>query len=315
MKYRPLGKTGLTVSEIGFGGWAIGGNAFGNSYGDTDDDTSQAAIRTALECGVTLFDTADVYGHGHSEALISEVVGHWEGEKPAVVTKGGVNFYRRDGTLELDLTPYGVAHAVQQSLYRLRRDTIDVWLIMNPPVRELERWRFWDTMEALRRAGKVAFYGVSAAEPEDAVWLIDNGCPVDVVEVAYSLFYQSAVVELFEKADRAGVGVIVREPLANGFLATGGRGRAFDDGDIRGGLPPEYVAAMREMSSRLSFLSDGTGRTPAQAALRFALDEPSIASVVVGAKTPDQVRENAAAIDVAAIDDTERQRIAKVFHE
>ena len=92
MRTRRLGKTGLEVSEIGFGGWAVGGNAFGNSYGDTDDEVSQSAVRRALELGVTLFDTADVYGQGHSEALLGEVLNTWPGRSPIVVTKGGINF-------------------------------------------------------------------------------------------------------------------------------------------------------------------------------------------------------------------------------
>ena len=99
----------MRVSELGFGGWAIGGNGFGNSYGDTDDAVSRAAIWKALALGITLFDTADVYGHGHSEALLGEVFAEWPGPPPVVVTKAGINFYRRDedaGT-GLDTTSIG----------------------------------------------------------------------------------------------------------------------------------------------------------------------------------------------------------------
>jgi aryl-alcohol dehydrogenase-like predicted oxidoreductase len=231
------------------------------------------------------------------------------------VTKGGINFYRKDGTLEQDWTPYGVAHAVQQSLYRLRRDTLDVFLLMNPPVREMKRWRVWETLEALRRADKVRFYGVSVAEPEDGVWLLENDAPVDVIEVTFSLFYQAAVMPLLPLAERAGVGIIVREPLANGFLAETDHTRVFDDGDIRRNLPPEYVDAMRETAVNLGFLADGTGRTPAQAAIRFALDAPGVSSVVVGAKTPEQVRDNAGAINVPPLTAEERRRITEVFSE
>ena len=324
------------VSELGFGGWGIGGNEFGNSYGDTVDDVSRDAIRTALDMGVNLFDTADIYGHGHSEALISEVLesrsqpqdsnpiigegspsdqGRQEGPAPVNVTKGGVNFYRRDGTLEQDWTPYGVAHAVQQSLYRLRRETLDVWLLMNPPVEEMARWKCWETLEALRRAGKVKFYGASVAEPHEAEWLLENSAPVDVIEVAYSLFYQAPSLHLFDMAERAGVGLLIREPLANGFLAEVDHTRVFDEGDIRRSLPSDYVDAMREVSERLTFLHDDGRRTRAQAALRFALDEPSIASVVVGIKTSEQVRENVGAVDVDPISDEERRRISEAFHE
>lgn len=314
MRIRRLGRTGLRVSEVGFGGWAAGGNAWGNSYGDTDDDASRAALRRALELGVTLFDMADVYGHGHGEALLGEVLSEWPGPPPVVVTKGGVNFYRTDGTLEPDWTPLALAHAVQQSLARLRRSTLDVFLLMNPPVQDLDRWRVWETLEALRRGGKVRFYGVSVAEPADGLWLLQEGCPVDVLEVGYSLFYQGATVELLPLARRFKVGVLAREPLANGFL-TGkySADSVFGAGDIRAALPPEYVAAMTETAARLDFLRRNGRRTPAQAALRFVLDDQAVSSVVVGAKTAAQVEENAQSVNVPPIDGDERARIAGVF--
>ena len=316
MNTRPLGRTGLNVSEIGFGGWAIGGNAFGNSYGPTDDAVSKAALRRALELGITLFDTADVYGHGHSEALMGEVFQTWDGPAPTVVTKGGINFYRRDGTLEPDWTPYALAHAVQQSLARLRRDTLDVFLLMNPPVESLDRYRVWETLDALRRAGKVRHIGASVAEPQDGVWLLRNNLPVDVIEVAYSLFYQGATQELLPLARKRKVGILAREPLANGFLS--GRyppDNGFPDGDIRAALPPEYTAAMAEMAGRLSFLAAQGARTLAQAALSFVLDNPTVSSVVVGAKTIAQVEENADAGSIPRLTVAECQRIGGVFTE
>ncbi len=314
MKTRRLGKTGMRVSELGFGGWAIGGNGFGNSYGDTDDAVSRAAIWKALALGITLFDTADVYGHGHSEALLGEVFAEWPGPPPVVVTKAGINFYRRDETLEQDWTPLALAHAVQQSLMRLRRETLDVFLLMNPPVEELDRWKVWDTLDALRRSGKLRFYGVSVAEPEDGVWLLQNRLPVDVLEVAYSVFYQGAQTALLPLAQKRGVGILAREPLANGFLtAKHGPDASFADGDIRAALPREYVSAMTETAGRLGFLCHAGLRTPAQAALRFVLDDPSVASVVAGAKTPAQVEENAGAASVLPIGAAEREWISGVF--
>lgn len=314
MQTRRLGRTGLVVSEIGFGGWAIGGNGWGNSYGDTDDAVSKAAVRRALELGVTLFDTADVYGHGHSEALLGEALAEWDGPAPVVVTKGGINFYRKDGTLEPDWTPLALAHAVQQSLTRLRREALDVFLLMNPPVEDLDRFRVWETLDALRRAGKVKWVGVSVAEPEDGVWLLQNNLPVDVLEVGYSVFYQGATTELLPLARRRKVGILAREPLANGFL-TGkyAPDARFPEGDIRAVLPPEYVAAMAQTAAQLDFLRRDGARTAAQAALRFVLDDPAVTSVVVGAKTQAQVEENVEAVCVPPIDAAERERIAGVF--
>jgi len=314
MRLHKLGKTGLRVSEIGFGGWAIGGNAFGNSYGDTDDAVSRATLRFALEHGVTLLDTADAYGQGHSEALIGEVLKDWSGPAPTLVTKGGLNFYRQDGTLEPDWTPLSLAHAVQQSLSRLRQETLDVFLLMNPPVEALERLRVWDTLAALQRAGKIAHYGVSVAEPAEGVWLLRQKAPVAVLEVGYSLFYQGATSELLPLARAQKVGILAREPLANGFL-TGkyGPDAAFAKGDIRAALPREYVAAMAEAAAKLEFLRRNGERTAAQAALRFVLDDPAVSCVVVGAKTPAQIEENLGALTTAPIDAAERVQIAGVF--
>ena len=314
MRMRRLGRTGLSVSEIGFGGWAIGGNGWGNSYGDTDDLVSKAAIQKALDLGVTLFDTADVYGQGHSEALLGEVLTEWGGPPPVVVTKGGINFYRKDGTLEPDWTPLALAHAVQQSLIRLRREALDVFLLMNPPVEDLDRFRVWETLDALRRGGKIQWVGVSVAEPADGVWLLQNHLPVDVLEVGYSLFYQGATTELLPLARRRKVGVLAREPLANGFLtAKYGPDAVFPQGDIRAFLPPEYVAAMAQTAAQLDFLRRDGARTAAQAALRFVLDDPAVSSVIVGAKTAEQIEENVGAADVPPIGEAERERIAGVF--
>ncbi len=316
MKHRRLGKTNLRVSELGFGGWAIGGAAFGNSYGPTDDPVSRAALARALEQGITLFDTADIYGHGHSEALIGEALAEWTGPQPTVVTKGGINFYRNDGTLEADWTPYGIARAVQQSLVRLRRETLDIYLLMNPEVETLDRWRAWETLDALRRAGKIAHYGVSVQTPEDGVWLLRHNKPVSVIEVALSVFFQGATTELLALARKRQVGILAREPLANGFLAGRyGAKTTFEDGDIRAALPPEYVQAMTETSAKLGFLTEGNLRTPAQAALRFVLDEPHVASAIVGMKTPAQVDENVGAVSVPPLTDDEHARIGRVFEE
>ncbi|HEX5322456.1 MAG TPA: aldo/keto reductase [Capsulimonadaceae bacterium] len=315
MKSRRLGKTGLKVSEIGFGGWAIGGAVFDSAYGATDDEISRAAIRRALELGVTFFDTADLYGHGHSEALLGEVMSEWPaGERIVIATKGGVNFYRLDGSLEKDLTPYAIANAVQHSRQRLRREKLDLYLLMNPPEEMLlDNDRVWETLVALQKAGQLGAVGVSVEEPQEGVRLLKAGAPVDVIEVVYNLFYQSAALELFPLAHKKRVGIIAREPLANGFLSGKYAADAeFPEGDMRRLLPPEYLAAMSETAQALRFL-ERSGRTLAQAALRFALDEPAVAVAIPGMKTPAQVEENVAAARLPELTEEERLAIHRVF--
>ena len=314
MKYRTLGKTGKKVSELGFGGWAIGGNQFGNSYGNTNDTESKSAILAALEAGVSLFDTADIYGRGHSEALIGEALKEWDGPQPTVITKGGINFYRNDDTLEPDWTPYGIAHSVQQSLIRLRAERIDIFLLMTPNVEELDRWKAWETLEALQRAGKIEHYGVSVADPADGVWLIRNRYPVSVLEVAYSIFMQGATVELLDLARKHKVGIVAREPLANSFLSGGhSLSTEFPEGDMRRSLPVEYRSAMVDTAEKLKFLVENNSRTMSQAALRFVLDDDRVASTVVGIKTVDQLNENLGALSLNSIAPHHREQIMEVF--
>src|SRR5947209_10943562 len=131
MKYRVLGKTVLKVSEVGFGAWAIGGNAHGNSYGPTDDKQSLSAIGRALELGCNFFDTADVYGHGHSESLLGAALRDVR-DQVFIATKVGGNFY--DGDVHMDFTPAHLRFAVERSLERLRTDHIDLLQLHNPSI-------------------------------------------------------------------------------------------------------------------------------------------------------------------------------------
>src|ERR1041385_3831821 len=150
MKYRKLGSTDLTISEIGFGGWAIGGNQFGNSYGPTDDEDSLRAITSAVDLGCTFFDTADVYGHGHSEELLGRAL---KGRRKEVIlaTKGGSDFYHEPP--RLNFTEAHLIYAVEQSLKRLGTDTIDLYQLHNPPFSVIERGHLFEGLEKLKSQG------------------------------------------------------------------------------------------------------------------------------------------------------------------
>jgi myo-inositol catabolism protein IolS len=321
MKYRTLGQIKKKVSEIGIGCWAIGGDSANTqyadfaSYGPSDDHTSRAMLYRALESGVTLFDTADVFGHGHSEALIGEVLETWsDRDNVTVVTKGGINFYRRGEIPEHDFTPYAIANAVQHSRARLRREKLDIYLLMSPPPSLLiEKEYVWKSLESLQSAGHIGDFGVSAGSTEDAVEILRSDFPLDVIEVPLSLYDQSAIVELLPLAIKRGVSVLAREPLANGFLSGKYGSKTFEETDMRGGLPVEYRDAMIEMGDKLAGVLVGSDRTLAQAAIRFVLDELGVTSVVVGARTPEQVEENIKASGMSQLSDDEREKISKVF--
>ena len=158
MKYRPLGKTGLTVSEIGFGAWGIGGRTSGTtSYGDTDDRTSLAALGRALDSGITFFDTSAAYGDGHSEALIGRAFGGCR-DKVVIATKAGYESWDRPPDFSAD----AVVASTEKSLARLRSDYVDLLQLHNPTSEVLGDERLREALARLKAAGKIRAWGVSA---------------------------------------------------------------------------------------------------------------------------------------------------------
>lgn len=288
MNERVLGRTGIRVSEIGFGAWAIGGNAHGNSYGPTEDGASIAAVRRAVELGCTFFDTADVYGWGHSEELLGEALQDHR-DAVRIATKVGGDFYH--GGVRMNFEPAYIAFALERSLRRLRTDHVDLYQLHNPPAETMGDPATYEVLESLKAEHKIDAYGVSIHEPLEGQLCIESGKP-DVLQIPFSLIRQEWVDELFPRVREAHVGIIAREPLGNGFLT--GRiapGTRFPAGDIRSHWPPAIVAARSQAAERLRFLVHD-GRSLAQAALRFVLAFPEVSVAIPGAKTESQVEEN-----------------------
>lgn len=309
MRYRVLGRTGLRVSEVGFGAWAIGGNAHGNSYGPTDDAESLAAVRKAVDAGCTFFDTADVYGWGHSEELLGRAL---EGRRDEVVlaTKVGGDFYH--GGVRTNFDPGYIAFALERSLQRLRTDHVDVYQLHNPPAERMGDPATYEALEALKAERKIDHYGVSIHEPLEGLLCLEAGKP-ETLQIPFSVFRQEWIDELFEEARRANVGIIAREPLGNGFLA--GRittDRRFPPGDVRHQWPPSMIRGRLSVTEGLAFLKR-PDRTPAQAALRFALAFPEVAVAIPGMKTTAQVDEDLGASVAPPLSESEVQRVRELY--
>src|SRR2546428_8531082 len=215
VRARVLGRTGLRVGELGFGAWAIGGNQYGNSYGPTDDAEAKRAIRRAYELGCNFFDTADVYGHRHSESLLGAAL-HDVRDQVFIATKVGGNFY--DGDVHMDFTPAYLRFAVEHSLERLRTDHIDLLQLHNPPVNLISTKGTYEPLEEMKREGLIRFYGVSVHPPEEGVAAVQATMP-DTVQIVYNLARREAEDTFLPTAHAANVGVIAREPLPNGFPA------------------------------------------------------------------------------------------------
>src|SRR5947209_5208414 len=177
MQYRELGRTGIRVSAIGFGGWAIGGAAEASGaplgWGRTSDDESLSAIRRARELGVTFFDTADSYGFGRSESLLGIVLSRHR-QDVVIATKVGV-VRTSSGELRKDFSKQHIFHAVDGSLKRLRSDYIDVYQLHNPTLDHLHRGEIQEAMEQLQDAGKIRFWGVSISAIDEGLEIVRHG--------------------------------------------------------------------------------------------------------------------------------------------
>lgn len=287
-KFRILGKTGLSVFEIGFGSWAIGGNRSGWGYGPTDDRMSLPAIDAALNLGCNFFDTADSYGHGHSEVLLGQALKSRRSEV-IIATKVGFDFYHEP--VKPNFHPAYIRFALHQSLRRLRTDYIDVYQLHNPPPEVLYRSEVLETLDALRTQGKVRWIGVSAATSHDGIAAVYAGWP-ETIQVTYNMLAPEAETTLFPLAVSQQIGVIAREPLANGFLSGKyGIHSRFPPGDIRSLWDIETLARITDQVERIKPYRR-PGETLAQLALRFVLESSAVSVVIVGCKTVDQVKEN-----------------------
>ena len=309
MKYRKLGKTGLEVSEIGFGAWAIGGNKHGNSYGPTNDKESLKAIQKALELGCNFFDTADVYGHGHSEKLIGEAL---EGRREDIIiaTKVGGDFYNVGAGA--NFTREYITFAIEKSLKRLRTDYIDIYQLHNPNRQLISNGDMFETLKELKKEGKIRFYGISIFDPAEGLEAIKAG-NVDTIQVIYNIFDQSPVSRLFPAAKNKDVGIITREPLANSFL-TGKHDfkSKFPSGDIRSSFPEGYKKGMIKAVEKLNFLIENKEVTLAQAALKFVLASDAVSTVIPGIKTEYQAKENLKAGDGEGLTHEELSQIKEL---
>ena len=285
MNYRTLGRTGLRVSEIGFGAWAIGGT----SYGPTKDEESLAALEAAWEHGVNFFDTADTYGHGHSETLIGKFL-KGKREKAVLATKAGWDFYHGGSRKNFDLDY--LRFACDESLKRLQIDAIDLYQLHNPALEQIEAGELFGLLDELKAAGKIRFYGVSVHTPLEALAVIQSG-KADTVQLIFNLIDQRAAVRVFPEAEVAQVGIIAREPLACGLL-TGKYSpeSKFVKTDHRNRWRQEkLVNDFKKIDTLKSKIP--LGQVPlVRAALEFVLNFGAVSTVIPGAKTPAQVRDN-----------------------
>ncbi len=301
MKYRSFGE--MRVSEVGMGCWAIGGSAFGNSYGPTKDDESIAAVRRAVQLGCNFFDTADVYGHGHSEEILGTALRDVR-EKIFIATKaGGSYMYNNPAFGNMNFSADYIEFALEQSLKRLQTSYIDVYQLHNPTLQTIKEGDVFKPLRRLQQAGKIRHVGVSVFTLDEGLAALDH---VDSVQCAFNIV-DPRNYEMMETAKRRRIAIIVREPLANGLL-TGkySKASAFDKSDIRANMPPNYLDAVTEIADEIKIkMLSRRSATLAQVALKYVLSFGSVSVVIPGARTAEQVEENMGASALPELTDEE----------
>lgn len=309
MKYRKLGETGISVSEIGFGAWGIGGLSNGaTSYGKTSDAESKKALRRAFEKGITFFDTSDLYGYGHSEQLIGETLKDVR-EKIAIASKAG--FLEHNGPQ--DFSSKHIKASAEKSLRRLQTDYLDLYQLHSPAMDLLKEGGAIEALQDLKREGKIRAFGISARSPGDGLAALKLG--FQSIQTNFSLVDQRALECGLLGACRAqGVGVICRTPLCFGFLAGNYANMEFDSRDHRSSWPPEQrdLWANAYKTFLLAVKKNGD-QTNAQFALRYCLSYPAVSSTIPGMLTSAEVDENIGASELPPFSETELAKLQGTY--
>lgn len=317
MRYRRLGDTDLQLSEIGFGAWTIGSDWWGH----IDDDQAIVLLNRAHDLGITYYDTADQYGQGRSETLIGRA---FKGRRDRVVIGGkfGYDFYNNvpsEGHSELpqNFEPSFIRFALEQSLTRLQTDYLDIWLVHNARMQAIDDDAIWDTLEALRREGKLRYYGVALGP---AIGWRDEGLeamrtrPIKSMQIIYNLLEQEPGRSFFPAAAERGVGLLVRVPHSSGLLEGNYTlETTFDASDHRSFRKREWLVDGLKKLEQLRFLTSGRDATIGQMALRYCLAEPAVTTTLPNIYNMDQLEEFAAAGNAPDLSNDDLVRIADLY--
>jgi aryl-alcohol dehydrogenase-like predicted oxidoreductase len=295
MQYRKFGKTSLTVSEIGFGAWAIGGDAtIGNTaigWGPSDDAVSAKALHAALDAGINFFDTADIYGLGHSEDLIGK---HLASQKDLVIATKAGNVARNE-EFTIDYTKNHILNACEASLKRLKRDVIDFYQLHTARLNHLQNGECIEAMQQLQKEGKIRYWGLSlnTFEPfAEAEFLLENQLGQGF-QLVLNLINQKAL-PLLAKASAQGYGIIARMPLQFGLL-TGkfDQQASFAEKDHRKNrLTANVIEQTQKALEPVWALCAKYQCSKTQLALSYILSYPETSVVIPGIRTPQQVSAN-----------------------
>lgn len=313
MEKRSVGKTEIEVSCVGIGGWQMGGpeavgvESVGHGWGGVDDRESIRLIHRGEELGVNLIDTADIYGNGHSERVIGTAL---KGRRRKWVIATKVGHVKRVGQRgqDDDISPGHILEACEASLRRLQTDYIDFYQLHVSPRNEAEAEAVASSLMVLKKSGKICFGGISTDDLKAVKRLADKGV-VDVVQLSTNLFQNTHETLAYCAANA--IGTFIRTPLDWGatFGKYASRKPRFAKGDWRADWNAEEVRNHNKRGLKYRFLWEGTGRSPAQAALRAVLDKPGVSAVIPGTRKLAHLEDNVGAAAVPVLSETERSQV------
>ena len=325
MKHRTFGNTDLTASEVGFGVWTVGTTM----WGIKDEAVGIRLLQKAFDLGVTFYDTADVYGDGLGETILAK---GFQGKRDQVVysTKFGYDFYNHPGVQPgqrerpQDWRPEYVRKACEESLRRLQTDRIDLYQLHNPRIDTLRRDDLFAELERLKGAGKIRHFGATLGPAIDLRQAEEGKCCVlerrMVTQIIYNMREQQIGQPLVPLAKQQGVGLMVRVPHSSGLLeGRYTRETTFDEDDHRffrvksDARKKAWLDDGLKKVGRLSFLTNGTGRTMAQAAIRWILAEPCFACVLPNIYNEGQLVEFAGASDLPDLTPDEVRTVGELY--
>jgi aryl-alcohol dehydrogenase-like predicted oxidoreductase len=300
IKRRKLGRTELSVSEIGLGGWQLGtptkiNDEPGMAFGGLGEKTALNIINTALELGINTFDTADVYSLGNSEYRLGKALKEFRSDV-YIFTKAG-NIPGIPGTT--DMSYHYLMSAVDRSLARLQTDYVDLFQVHIPPQTEKDFVNVERAFREIKSEGKARYCGISiGVHYERGIEIIKRNF-VDAIQLYFSLIDPKPLKELLPLAKKNKIGIIIAEPLAQGFLTNKYKpGHIFPKDDIRRhGYDPKLLQMKLKRSQQFKFLIKGN-RTLNQAALSYILCREEISTCITGSKSVEQLRSNVAATQV-----------------
>jgi aryl-alcohol dehydrogenase-like predicted oxidoreductase len=289
MRYRLLGRTCAKVSEVGFGGWTVGGAFRGRSYGPCDDEEAVQTLREAYRLGCNLFDTADAYGDGHGEELLAKALGS---HRKGVLIATKVGYVPGSPAGEQDFRAERILEAVERSLARLSTDWIDLCQLHDPPAAVLEDGRVFEAIETLKASGKIRWAGASLESPETALRAIESG-HLETIQVPFHLADRRMLAEVFPAAKRSRVAILARSPLAGGLLT--GKYPAdsrFPEEDARREIPGETARECHRIAREMEPILNEETPTRAQLALKYVLAFDAIATTLPGIRDREQLEED-----------------------